>query len=190
MGFRFSKSIRVGKHMRINLSKRGIGTSYGVKGFRVGTGPRGTRVTASIPGTGISYVAQGGKRSGKRGAASTARQSLHDLPSDPLLISLQQLTDEEFARRQLIAPMPADRSAFVGFIFWMFFGLLGGHRYYFGLKRSAVIQTLTLGGAGIWWLLDLFLLRKLARDTNRKRTRIWAETIAGMAPLSSEPGEA
>ncbi len=62
MGFRFGKSIKLGKAFRINLSKSGIGMSAGVKGMRVGVGPRGTRLTASIPGTGISYVAQSARR--------------------------------------------------------------------------------------------------------------------------------
>ncbi len=62
MGFRFGKSIKLGKGFRINLSKSGIGMSAGIKGLRAGIGPRGSRLTASIPGTGISYVAQSGKR--------------------------------------------------------------------------------------------------------------------------------
>jgi hypothetical protein len=55
MGWRFHRSIKAGP-FRINFSKSGVGVSAGVKGFRVGVGPRGTRVTSSIPGTGISYV--------------------------------------------------------------------------------------------------------------------------------------
>lgn len=56
MGIRFRKSINCGI-FRINLSKSGIGYSYGVKGYRKThkTGG-GTRTTYSIPGTGISYV--------------------------------------------------------------------------------------------------------------------------------------
>lgn len=53
MGWSFRKSIRVGKHFRINLSKSGVGFSTGVKGFRVGVGPKGVTRTVSIPGTGI-----------------------------------------------------------------------------------------------------------------------------------------
>lgn len=37
----YSKSYKVGKHLRVNVSKRGVGYSYGVKGFRVSHGPRG-----------------------------------------------------------------------------------------------------------------------------------------------------
>lgn len=58
MGFRFRKSIRLGKHTRLNLSKSGVGVSTGVKGFRISAGPKGVRTTASIPGTGISYTEQ------------------------------------------------------------------------------------------------------------------------------------
>lgn len=58
LGFRFSRSIRLTKGIRLNLSKSGIGVSARVKGYRVGVGPRGFRTTASIPGTGLSYVKQ------------------------------------------------------------------------------------------------------------------------------------
>lgn len=57
MGLRFRKSINLGKIFRINLSRSGIGYSWGVKGFRstrTSTGKK--RNTFSIPGTGISYV--------------------------------------------------------------------------------------------------------------------------------------
>lgn len=43
MGFYIRKSISVGP-FRFNLSKSGIGLSAGVKGFRIGTGPRGNYV--------------------------------------------------------------------------------------------------------------------------------------------------
>lgn len=56
MGFRFRKSINFGG-FRINLSKTGIGYSFGGPGFRWTKLANGrTRTTASIPGTGISYV--------------------------------------------------------------------------------------------------------------------------------------
>ncbi len=36
-----------------------------------------------------------------------------------------------------------------------FAGYLGAHRYYLGYRLEAIIQTLTLGGMGVWWILDL-----------------------------------
>lgn len=66
MGFRFRKSINVGKGFRINLSKSGIGYSFGGKGFRKTKMSNGrTRNTFSIPGTGISYVDEKGKSKSK-----------------------------------------------------------------------------------------------------------------------------
>lgn len=56
MGFNFRKSINLGFGSRLNLSKSGIGTSIGIKGARIGAGPKGTRVTGSVPGTGLYYT--------------------------------------------------------------------------------------------------------------------------------------
>lgn len=61
MGFFFRRSVGIGP-FRINLSKRGVGVSVGVRGFRTGissTGRRSTRL--SIPGTGIGYQVEHGK---------------------------------------------------------------------------------------------------------------------------------
>lgn len=57
MGVRYRKSINLGHGFRINISKSGIGGSWGTKGFRVTKTAKGaTRFTVSIPGTGLSYV--------------------------------------------------------------------------------------------------------------------------------------
>ena len=57
MGFRFRKSINLGKHFRVNISKNGIGYSYGVKGYRHTVSADGKeKDTFMIPGTGISHV--------------------------------------------------------------------------------------------------------------------------------------
>lgn len=57
MGFRFRKSIKLPLGMRLNVSKNGVGFSYGVKGFRKSYSPTGqVRTTYSIPGTGLSYT--------------------------------------------------------------------------------------------------------------------------------------
>ena len=65
MGFRFRKSIG-GKYFKINISKSGIGYSYGIPGYRKSIMPNGRkRTTYSIPGTGLSYVSEskGGNKS-------------------------------------------------------------------------------------------------------------------------------
>ena len=60
MGFRLRKSVNFGP-VRVNLSKSGVGYSVGGKGFRhTKKANGGTRTTASIPGTGASYVKETG----------------------------------------------------------------------------------------------------------------------------------
>lgn len=49
MGFYFRKSVRVGP-LRFNLSKSGVGVSAGIKGLRVGVGPRGNYIHAGAGG--------------------------------------------------------------------------------------------------------------------------------------------
>ena len=57
MGFRYRKSINLGGGFRINLSKHGVGYSWGVPGYRVTKTATGrTRKTYSIPGTGLGYI--------------------------------------------------------------------------------------------------------------------------------------
>lgn len=59
MGFRFRKSINLGHGVRVNLSKSGIGYSVGAPGLRITKAAKGrVRTTASVPGTGISYVSE------------------------------------------------------------------------------------------------------------------------------------
>lgn len=73
MGFRYRKSINLGCGFRVNISKSGIGYSWGVRGARIAKTARGTtRATVSIPGTGISYVEESGRQR-HRGAGSSDR---------------------------------------------------------------------------------------------------------------------
>lgn len=61
MPFRFRKSLKIGKGIRVNLSKSGISTSFGKRGASVNLSNRGTRVTTGIPGTGFSFSKLFGK---------------------------------------------------------------------------------------------------------------------------------
>jgi len=56
MGIRFKKSFNVG-FFRTNLTKSGIGYSFGVPGFRFGVNSTGQRyISIGIPGTGLYYI--------------------------------------------------------------------------------------------------------------------------------------
>lgn len=57
MGFNFRKSINLGGGVKLNLGKKSVGISAGVKGARVSVNSKGRKSsTLSIPGTGISYT--------------------------------------------------------------------------------------------------------------------------------------
>lgn len=40
----------------------------------------------------------------------------------------------------------------------LFFGVFGAHRFYVGKTASAIVQLLTLGGLGIWAMVDLIIV--------------------------------
>ncbi|MBC3765556.1 DUF4236 domain-containing protein [Neptunicella marina] len=73
MGFYLRKSISVGP-FRFNLSKSGVGVSAGVKGFRVGTGPRGNYV--HIGAKGLYYRTTITSPSQRKGSQNTNKYSL------------------------------------------------------------------------------------------------------------------
>ena len=57
MGLNFRKSISLGKLAKLNLSKSGVGLSFGVRGARYSVNTNGSRrATLGIPGTGVSYT--------------------------------------------------------------------------------------------------------------------------------------
>jgi len=54
----------------------------------------------------------------------------------------------------------------VAFMLWILLGLFGGHRYYLGRTGSGILMTLTIGGLGLWWLIDLFRLSGMVDRRN------------------------
>jgi hypothetical protein len=54
MALRIRKSFKIAPGIRINVSKSGISTSVGGKGLTTNISKKGARVTAGIPGSGLS----------------------------------------------------------------------------------------------------------------------------------------
>lgn len=86
MALRFRRSMKVGKGIRLNVSKRGIGMSVGKRGLRRSIHSTGRSTgTIGIPGTGLSYVDT--KTSSKR------RKSRNNVASG----AVKQSTEENVA---------------------------------------------------------------------------------------------
>lgn len=100
MGMRFRKSLNLGP-LRFTMSKSGISTSVGVKGFRVTKTASGrVRTTASIPGTGISYVKD---MSGKKPAEKS--QDLAKTSQQPTKLSPEPEKTAPPSRRAWLVPV-------------------------------------------------------------------------------------
>ena len=62
MGYRFRKRKKLAPGATLNIGKRGGSVSLGRRGASLNVGRRGAQATISLLGTGLSYVAQLGKR--------------------------------------------------------------------------------------------------------------------------------
>ena len=79
MGFYIRKALRVGP-LRFNLSKSGVGVSAGIKGLRLGTGPRGNYVHM---GRGGLYFRKSLNPPGRRAASGSDTPQLLHGPGQP-----------------------------------------------------------------------------------------------------------
>ncbi len=51
-----------------------------------------------------------------------------------------------------------DKKVLPLFLLFFFLAWLGVHRFYVGKIGTAILFILTLGGFGIWWIIDLILI--------------------------------
>jgi len=52
----------------------------------------------------------------------------------------------------------SDKKILPVFLLFFFLAWLGVHRFYIGKIGTAILFILTLGGLGIWWIIDLILI--------------------------------
>ncbi|NRA44735.1 MAG: TM2 domain-containing protein [Oligoflexales bacterium] len=52
----------------------------------------------------------------------------------------------------------SDKSKATAIFLCLIFGVFGAHRFYAHRNISAVLMTVSLGGLGIWWAFDCFLI--------------------------------
>ncbi len=78
----------------------------------------------------------------------------------------------DLAELTLIEARVANRAprGSVAYICWFLGGLFGIHRFYLGRWGTGLLMICTLGGVGIWTILDLLLIPGMVRVA-QERTR-------------------
>lgn len=83
-------------------------------------------------------------------------KEIHD--SAPVCPSCGAVQIQQQTQQQPQAVSASDKRILPAFLLCFFLGIFGAHRFYVGKIGSGVAQLLTIGGLGIWALVDLILL--------------------------------
>jgi TM2 domain-containing membrane protein YozV len=68
----------------------------------------------------------------------------------------------------------SDKEILPAFLLCFLLGVFGAHRFYAGKIGTGILQLLTFGGLGIWWLADLILiLTGNFRDSDGRKITEW-----------------
>jgi type IV secretory pathway VirB6-like protein len=80
-------------------------------------------------------------------------------------LKLKQIIALKVVQKKMKKKLDADagnngngKSQLVALILAILFGAIGVHRFYLGYIGIGIIQILTLGGFGIWYLIDIILI--------------------------------
>lgn len=100
----------------------------------------------------------------------------------PKLLLPSRGASPPLGRRQAVAKRP--KSTVVAYLLWQFVGLVGGHRFYLGRTNSAFVMMVTVGGLGVWWLLDALTLPGMVQQINAQNARVTETEEDTRAPAS------
>ena len=68
------------------------------------------------------------------------------------------------------------RARLVTLLLCIFLGIFGAHRFYVGKIGTAILMMCTLGGFGIWTMVDIiFIVCGIFRDKQGRRIFRWFE---------------
>ena len=99
--------------------------------------------------------------------------TLYDLTERELLIFNQELDHRT-------------KSPLVTWLLWLGLHYLGCHRYYLGDIGRAILMTLTLGGFGIWSLIDAFFIPRALRGKRHETSQRILIEISAMRQRGSK----
>ena len=75
----------------------------------------------------------------------------------------------------------------VSLLSW-FLGFFGAHRFYLGKTGTALLMLFTLGGLGIWALVDfIFAVAGIMKDKEGRLIKKWEESSEYSDAISNQP---
>ena len=73
----------------------------------------------------------------------------------------------------------SDKSRAIALALGCVLGMFGVHRFYLGKIGTGILQAVTFGGLGVWWLYDMIILAFGSfRDADGHRVKHWFEDEA------------
>lgn len=73
-----------------------------------------------------------------------------------------------------VRSMPSEKSRAVALALCVPLGVFGAHRFYVGKIGTGLLQLVTLGGLGLWYLYDLITIAAGEfRDVDGRRVLLW-----------------
>lgn len=83
------------------------------------------------------------------------------------------------------------KNEWIAFALWLTLGWFGAHRFYLERNGTALLMMLTGGGGLVWWIVDGFVVRQMARNYNvdqdlRRRSGHPPRQLDFMPPLSED----
>lgn len=124
LSLRFRRSVKLGKGVRLNVTKRGVGVSFGTRGLRHSIHSTGRRTsTVGIPGSGLYYTKT--KTTKGRSRATRASLNTNDVAQNQALVqeynehihllrNLHQMSDEEINWQEISTLPPPFAAGSIG----------------------------------------------------------------------------
>ena len=87
-----------------------------------------------------------------------------------------------------VASNASDKGIVPALILSVFLGVFGAHRFYVGKIGTGLLQLFTLGGLGIWTLVDIILIACMAfKDGQGRRISKWLPSDPDVSPTGHSP---
>ena len=96
------------------------------------------------------------------------RESIRDIKRE-----IEPLDDTELEELILTDYKKVNKALFLS----AFLGMFGLDRLYIGDKKLGIVKLLTLGGLGIWWIVDFFHIAERTKEKNLETYRAKVKTM-------------